>query len=387
MATLSDVKYQRYFTFNSFTNDVIYGTAEDDIVRIYGGNDVFIDIAGGDDIVYDISSYGSAFASRGWSGKDVISTGTGNDIVSSSLNSSSNAALRGGQEYYGGLGFDTLNFSPNWTGVYVDLVSNQAVNLATGEATRVVSFERVTGSNLNDQIFGSDDDNILRGLSGDDKIMGRGGDDLLEGGDGQDRLYGNLGDDTLGGGNGDDTLYGGAGDDVVEGEAGNDLLLGEAGNDDIQGQAGNDIAKGGLGNDALYGQGGNDNLDGGAGTDAIFGGLGRDLLSGGADRDFFLYETVNDSIPGASADTIFDFEHGIDLMSVDFIDANINVTGDQAFRFIGNNNFSGAGQIKSHWDAAQNATVLEFNTDSDAAAEMMIKLSGHINVSSLDFIL
>jgi Ca2+-binding RTX toxin-like protein len=385
MAYFTDLKRLNYRLFDYFTNDTFYGTVENDTAALHGGNDVFIDIAGGNDVVYDVSAYNSSGTT--WSGKDIISTGVGNDTVFSSLDSSLHLDERGGQEYYGGLGLDMLNLSYNQTGVYVDLSTNQAVNLVTGESTRVVGFEWVTGSNLADQIYGDDQINLLRGLSGDDHIFGRGGNDVIEGGDGQDKLFGNAGNDTLGGGNGNDVLYGGSGNDVVEGEADNDILFGEDGNDAIQGQDGNDILKGGNGNDQLYGQNGNDNLDGGAGIDELTGGLGRDLMSGGAGADHFIFETLSDSVPGALADTIFDFQHLVDKMDVSFIDARATQSGNQAFSYIGDHNFTSAGQIKSHYDAAHNVTIVSFNTDTDSAAEMVVNMTGRITLSSADFIL
>ncbi|MEQ1715039.1 MAG: calcium-binding protein, partial [Hyphomicrobium sp.] len=362
-----------------------YGTVENDDVHLHGGNDVFIDIAGGNDAVYDVGAYRSSGTT--WSGKDVISTGTGNDTVFSSLDSSLHDNERGGQEYYGGVGLDMLNLSYNQTGVYVDLSANQAVNIGTGESTRAVSFEWATGSNLADQIYGDDQINLLRGLSGDDQMFGRGGDDAIDGGTGQDKLFGGSGNDNLGGGTGDDVLYGGTGIDVVEGEAGNDVLLGEDGNDAIQGQDGNDILKGGNGNDQLYGQTGNDNLDGSAGADELMGGLGRDLMSGGAGADQFIFEALSESVPGALADTIFDFQHRVDKIDLSLIDARTNVAGNQAFSYIGDHGFSSSGQIKSHYFAAQNTTVVSLNTDADGAAEMTINLTGHISLSSIDFVL
>ncbi len=389
MAYLNDLKLNLTLKRDRYddwlTNDIIYGTAEHDIVNLYGGNDLFIDIAGGNDVVYDLRSY--RFAGTGWSGKDVISTGVGMDTVFSSLDSSIYANERGGQEYYGGLGFDMLNLSSNQTGAYVDLSATQAVNLITGESTRVVGFEWVTGSNLNDQIYGDDQVNVLRGIAGDDRIFGRGGNDSIDGGDGQDTLFGDAGYDTLGGGNGNDVLYGGTGNDVVQGQAGNDIVLGEDGNDAIQGQDGNDVLKGGNGNDQLYGQSGDDNLDGGAGADELTGGLGRDLMSGGAAADRFIFETLTDSITGALADRIFDFQHNFDKIDVSEIDAKAALAGNQAFSYIGDNTFSSAGQISSHYYSSINTTIVSFNTDADSTAEMTVNLTGRITLSSVDFIL
>jgi Ca2+-binding RTX toxin-like protein len=89
---------------------------------------------------------------------------------------------------------------------------------------------------------------IARGLGGDDSITGSALDDLIFGGDGNDsirgefstmgfestsndRLYGEAGDDTLNGGNGNDRLFGGIGADQLIGGNGDDLLTGGVGAD------------------------------------------------------------------------------------------------------------------------------------------------------------
>lgn len=70
----------------------------------------------------------------------------------------------------------------------------------------------------------SDQDESLRGTSGDDAIDGAGGDDTLLGAKGDDALIGGAGSDELRGNRGDDTIYAGAGDTAVGGD-GQDLLI------------------------------------------------------------------------------------------------------------------------------------------------------------------
>ncbi|WP_374981495.1 calcium-binding protein [Pseudomonas solani] len=63
----------------------------------------------------------------------------------------------------------------------------------------------LTGTALDDRIYGGD---------GNDVLYGGAGNDLLSGGDGNDALYGSIGSDTLDGGAGNDTLFGEGGDDT-----------------------------------------------------------------------------------------------------------------------------------------------------------------------------
>ena len=148
------------------------------------------------------------------------------------------------------------------------------------------------------QIFGTPNNDILRGTEGMDRIYGYAG---------SDRLYGGAGNDTLDGGDGNDLLYGGDG---------NDLLLGGNGSDRLYGEAGNDILDGGEGNDILYGGDGDDTLIGGPGNDRLYGGAGRDI--------FVLAQ-------GMGQDIIYDFEDGLDKIRIDgsltFQDLQITQSG------------------------------------------------------------
>jgi Ca2+-binding RTX toxin-like protein len=94
------------------------------------------------------------------------------------------------------------------------------------------------------------------------------GDDDVFGGDGHDTIRGLGGNDDLFGEDGRDKVYGGAGNDWIEGGRGNDDLFGGDDNDLLFGQEGDD---------ELYGEDNDDYLDGGAGADLLDGGDGRDV--------------------------------------------------------------------------------------------------------------
>ena len=72
------------------------------------------------------------------------------------------------------------------------------------------------------------------------------------------------------------TLLGSDGNDTLNGTAQNDYILGLQGDDSLNGNAGDDFLGGGEGNDQLYGSDGNDTLIGGAGNDTLSGGNGAD---------------------------------------------------------------------------------------------------------------
>lgn len=135
-------------------------------------------------------------------------------------------------------------------------------------------------------------DGISLNLTGKDTVFLAGGNDRFASGDGNDVVWGGTGVDKIWGGRGADRLYG---------EKGRDTLIGQNGNDKMFGGAGNDTMLGGNGNDTMRGGNGADTLDGNA---------GNDVLTGGNGIDTFIFLGFN-----YGADTVTDFELGIDLVS------------------------------------------------------------------------
>jgi Ca2+-binding RTX toxin-like protein len=89
----------------------------------------------------------------------------------------------------------------------------------------------LVGTPANDELTGTEHDDVLEGLEGRDQLSGLGGDDKLIGGRGRDRFFGGDGQDMLFGDRGRDTLHGGAGDDLLAGGRGNDRLEAGVGDD------------------------------------------------------------------------------------------------------------------------------------------------------------
>ncbi|WP_375784999.1 calcium-binding protein [Bradyrhizobium sp. Pha-3] len=83
------------------------------------------------------------------------------------------------------------------------------------------------GTNFNDHVVGTPDNDFIQGRGGNDLIFGGAGDDELEGNQGADTIYGGAGDDFLYGDQGNDTLVGGYGGDnfVFTSGNGNDLVM------------------------------------------------------------------------------------------------------------------------------------------------------------------
>ncbi len=104
----------------------------------------------------------------------------------------------------------------------------------------------------------------------------------------------------------------------LEGGPQDDVLSGGNGSDKINGNGGNDTLAGGAGNDTIRGGAGDDVIDGGIGDDIIYGGSGFDDLRGGSGADTFVFlSTDTPWLPlSYTADTIFDFERGLDRIDL-----------------------------------------------------------------------
>lgn len=136
-------------------------------------------------------------------------------------------------------------------------------------------------------------------------------------------IIGTDGDDLLNGTPDDDAIYGLGGNDLLNGVEGNDRLYGGDGNDRLMGHRGDELLDGGSGDDTLAGHDGNDRLDGGAGNDFLAGGADNDILTGGAGADIFniaLDRTPTRNFPegepNPNHDQVTDFEVGIDKIGL-----------------------------------------------------------------------
>ena len=202
----------------------------------------------------------------------------------------------------------------------------------TGEIPQL-SFNQIFGSNNNDVLYGTSANDDLRGGACNDFLSGCSGNDRLQGEDGNDQLFGGRGDDILSGGKGEDSLWGGQGNDIafgggdndrLWGESGDDILIGDDGDDLIYGGAGSDYLLGGSGRDHLWGNAGQDILNGGSGDDLLFGGAGNDTLVGGRGDDIIFGGGGADrfqfsNLLSQGIDCIKDFQSGLDKIIISAI--------------------------------------------------------------------
>ena len=302
----------------------------------------------------------------------------------------------------GGAGADTLIGGAGDDTYVVDDAGDQVVEssgagvdtvLASVDHTLSANVENLTltgGANLAGT--GNASNNLITGNGGDNSLDGADGADTLAGGAGADQLTGGNGDDSLDGGTGADTLVGGAGDDAYAVDNAGDLVTEAPGDgidsvtssvdyaltDNVETLTLTGSAGVGTGN-AL------DNvIIGDAGANTLSGGLGADTVTGGAGDDLFVFGDVSES-PAAASDLITDFAPGADRIDLSAIDVDPATLGHQGFTWIGTAAFSAAGQLR--YETSGGVTTVEGDIDGDGVADIAIRLTGSLTLSSADMVL
>lgn len=173
---------------------------------------------------------------------------------------------------------------------------------------------------------------------------------------------------------------------TVSNAAAESSFTGTPSSNTITGTVNADTIAGREGGDTLFGLDGADLLDGGASSDTLVGGAGVDQFLGGAGSDVFRFDALADSSAG-SPDMIFDFSRGQgDRISVTNIDADLLLSGNQNFAFLGANVFTGAaGQLR--YEKAGGYTFIFADADGDGVADFQLQLNGELNLYSSDFLL
>ncbi|HEX2030664.1 MAG TPA: calcium-binding protein [Actinomycetota bacterium] len=177
---------------------------------------------------------------------------------------------------FGGPGDDLLDGGPaagDGT-AYAFAPGPVVVDLAAGTATgahgndTLFNLENTFGSEFDDVLLGSADNNGLFPFPGDDVVDGRGGDiDSIGYGLASGAVAVTLAGGTAIGADGSDTI---SGVELVSGTDFDDYLSGDDGENGLFG---------GEGSDEIYGRRANDTVDGGPGDDYMSGGAGEDFAS------------------------------------------------------------------------------------------------------------
>ncbi len=149
----------------------------------------------------------------------------------------------------------------------------------------------------------------------------------------------------------------------ISGTTGNgNTIVGTSGNDTLTAQSGNNILVGVAGNDTLNAGPGFDLLLGGTGNDTLKAGIGaaaHDIMWGGAGNDTFVFN------PGTNANTVLDFQHGIDQIEFD------NVSFSSFAELQSLMHASGADTV-INFSATDSVTLIQVNPQILTAADFII---------------
>jgi Ca2+-binding RTX toxin-like protein len=143
---------------------------------------------------------------HGGNGNDTLIGGNGDDFFDGGTGSDAIA---------GGLGIDTVSYLSSAFAVGVNLATGLGSGGAAGDT--MTGVENLFGSNQGDVLTGDDGANSLSGFSGADTLNGGGGDDVVNGGPGNDIAFLGTGNDVFQWNQGD-------ANDTVEGQDGIDRL-------------------------------------------------------------------------------------------------------------------------------------------------------------------
>lgn len=312
----------------------ILGTPNNDVLDFRNTNLIKIDVidgGGGNDIIY-----GSAKADviRGGKGRNDLYGEGGDDRFELAAGDNDFNRYSGGEGFdrlVGTLGSDVFRLG-TFTGSYTleEIDGRSGINRILGTPnndildfrnTRLINIAYINGGKGNDTVYGSNENDVIRVGEGRKDLYGEDGDDRFQlvtrgtdfnrysGGDGDDRLFGTLASNifrlsTFSGVHTVEEINGIAGHNVIQGDSGSNTL--DFRNSRLKAIA---LIDGGAGNDRIYGSSGND---------VIRGGPGPDFLSGGNGSDHYLYargdgiDTIRDDGDSSSTDKLI-FTDGIDV--------------------------------------------------------------------------
>jgi Ca2+-binding RTX toxin-like protein len=325
--------------------ETLTGSKLGDILEGRGGNDTLL--GGADD--------------------DTLLGGAGDDIVDGGMGADTLRGQTGNDTY---IVDDALDVVDETGGNGVDTVqSSVTFNLgSTADAIGIVENLTLTGRGAIDAT-GNGSANTLTGNAAANVLNGGGGADVLRGLGGNDTYVVDNALDVV-----DET--GGSGIDTVQSSV--TFNLGSTA--DAKGTVENLTLTGSAAINAT-GNGSANTLTGNAAANVLNGAGGADTLKGLGGNDTFRYASAAES-RGAAIDRILDFDDAGD----DRVDLAAVYGGTLVYKHDGT--FTGAGQVRIN-DVAGADVIVEVNLDSDATAEMQIRLAATTlaSMTASDFIL
>jgi Ca2+-binding RTX toxin-like protein len=323
----------------------VTGTAGADNLTGGPGNDVFIGGGGGDILT-------------GGSGSDTFIYLTASDSTTSAPDFITDFQTSQDQIDLTSVSLNHISTIVNGAADFVFIETSSGQIMQINVAGTVQATDIATTGVVNLYMQGDNGNNTIIGGAGNDVIDGHGGNDLIIGGGASDALFGGMGNDTFkylavsesSQGSGADTIFdfqtgqdqidltsiginhistidnGTAEFVFIETTSGKLMQINFVGADAIQAAdfnvtgGTNFYMQGDSGNNTLTGGNGKDVIDGHDGNDLIIGGGGSDALFGGVGSDTFKYLAASDSSVSA-ADTIFDFQTGVDKIDLSGVHA------------------------------------------------------------------
>ena len=185
------------------------------------------------------------------------------------------------------------------------------------------SNNNIVGTNNNDIITDGNGNDVIAGLAGSDSITAGNGNNTISDGDGNDVIAagnGN-GNDTVTVGNNNNTIIAGNGNDTVTGGNGaNHITVGNGTDNITVGNGSNTIVAGG-GADTIQAGNGNNSISAGAGNDVIHTGNGNDTIDGGGGSDQIFASGGNDNVTynmseNIGATDVYDGGKGTDTLTL-----------------------------------------------------------------------
>lgn len=393
-------------------NDTVNAGAGDDYIFADAGNDAINGGIGDSDELTFHQTYFDPTAFRGalvdalagtvtdsWGGQDTISgierfrDSVFNDTLLGTNDDNRFIVTRGADSIDGRDGWDELDYSrgERWgahRGINANLGTGVIVDSWRSRDT-VSNIEAIKATGFNDTLVGTNADETFVAGAGKDVInMGGGWDrlaffDVGENAPGGHGISVNLGQtNTI-----IDDGYGNAenatGVEAIDGSMFGDRILGNNGSNRFWGNDGNDTLMGGGGEDWLDGAEGRDSVVGGLGDDHLGGQEGNDTLVGNAGADDFNF---NRSLATGGVDVISDMTVGIDEIWVEsFWGGGLVAEDITAAQFR-----SGAGVTTANTAAQRfiyNTTTgdLYFDADGNGGTSAAVKFATLSNHAALTF--
>jgi VCBS repeat-containing protein len=193
----------------------------------------------------------------------------------------------------------------------------------------------IHGNNSNNNIVGTNNDDIITDGNGNDVIAGLAGNDSITAGNGNNTISDGDGNDTITAGNGINAINVGNGNDTVTVGNNNNTITAGNGNDTITVGNGSNTIVAGSGADTIHAGNGGNSISAGAGNDVITSGSGNDTIDGGGGSDHISAGGGNDIVTynmseNVGATNVYDGGKGTDTLTLELTHAQYASAAVQA---------------------------------------------------------